>query len=218
MTDRAIVLSNGTIEDVALLRERLAGWDDAAVIAADAGLRHAEALGLTADLVVGDFDSLDADQLELLEAAGVEIHALPPAKDETDLELALLEAAARGARQIVVLGAIGGRLDMTVANLLLLTHPRLVDVRVEVWYGAQTAWLIRPPGEGVTGKAGDTLSLIPLGGDAHGVTTTAMAYPLIDEVLAYGPARGVSNVMESDHGHVALRKGMLLAVHTPGHA
>lgn len=218
MDKRAIVLSNGTIDDPALLRRRLAGWGHAAVIAADAGLRHAGPLGLAADLVVGDFDSLDAGRRAGLEAAGVEVHPLPPAKDETDLELALLEAVARGAEQIVVLGAIGGRLDMTLANLLLLTHPRLAGVRVEVWHDAQTAWLIRPPGEDVSGQPGDTLSLIPLGGDAHGVTTTAMAYPLIDEVLAYGPARGVSNVLTDARAHVALRAGLLLAVHTPGRA
>lgn len=218
MADRAIVLANGEIGAAPVVRDRLAGWTDAPVIAADGGSRYAEALGLRVDAVVGDLDSLDEGTGARLRAQGVDVERAPAAKDETDLELALLHAVERGATRIAVIGAMGGRLDMTLANVLLLAHPLLDGVRVELWHGEQTAWLIRPPGGDVNGGPGDTISLIPLGGDAHGVSTHGLAYPLRDETLAFGPARGVSNVFEGRDARVDLGGGLLLAVHTPGRA
>jgi thiamine pyrophosphokinase len=214
----AIVLVNGLIDEVEAVRARLNGFPDATVIAADAGARHAGALGLWLDAVVGDLDSLGADEAARLRAAGVTVERAPTHKDETDFELALLYAAGQGAKRIVVVGALGGRLDMALANIQLIAHPALESVRIELWSGRQTAWIIRPPGGEMSGQPGDTLSLLPLGGAAVGVTTHRLAYPLHDETLPIGPARGVSNVFESDSARVDLRQGMLLVVHTPGRA
>ncbi len=218
MTDRAIVLANGEIGAAQRLRIRLEGWGDAPVIAADGGSAYAGPLGLRIDAVVGDLDSLSEGMGARLRAQGVDVEQAPAAKDETDLELALLHAVRQGATHIAVIGAMGGRLDMTLANVLLLVHPALDGVHVELWHGDQTAWLIRPPGDDVTGQPGDTISLIPLGGDADGVSTHGLAYPLRSETLAFGPARGVSNIFEGVEARVDLRGGLLLAVHTPGHA
>jgi thiamine pyrophosphokinase len=214
----AIVLVNGLIDEVEVVRARLSACPDAPVVAADAGARHAQALGLRLSAVVGDLDSLRADELARLRAAGVAVEQAPTHKDQTDFELALLYAARRGAARIIVLGALGGRLDMALANIQLIAHPALAALRIELWNGQQTAWIIRPPGDGVGGGPGDTLSLIPLGGAAVGVTTHRLAYPLHDETLPIGPARGVSNVFEAASARVDLRAGLLLAVHTPGRA
>jgi thiamine pyrophosphokinase len=218
MTQRAIVLANGKIDDAITLRARLSGWVGAQVIAADGGSQHAAMLGLHLDAVVGDLDSLDPSLRAALDAAGARLEIRSAHKDETDLELALLDATEHGAEHIVVLGALGGRLDMTLANLLLLLHPQLTGVRIELWNGSQTAWLIRPPGGDVIGGPDDTLSLIPLLGDAEGITTQGLAYPLSEGTLEIGKARGISNIFTQSRAHVALRTGMLMAVHTPGRA
>ncbi len=218
MAKRTIVLANGDIEEPDVLRARLAGWDAALVVAADGGSRHAERLNLRLDVVIGDLDSLGGSGRATLEANGVRLETVPAQKDETDLELALLYALEGGVDEIVVLGALGGRLDMTLSNVLLLAHPHLSGLRVEMWTADQTAWLIRPPGESIAGKPGDTLSLIPLGGDAQGIVTRGLRYPLRNETLSFGPARGLSNVLEDSAAHVAIREGLLLAVHTPGRA
>ncbi len=218
MMQRAIVLSNGVIEDPEMIRARLAGWDDAQVIAADAGSRHASKLGLTLDVITGDFDSMSPQDRDRLESQGVKIVPARTDKDETDLELALLYAADSGADAIVVLGAWGGRMDMALANIFLLTHPSLTNQHVTLWEGNQTAWVIRPPGGVIRGKAEDTVSLIPLGGDAVSVTTRNLHYALTQETLRFGPARGVSNVMTAETSQVDLAQGMLLVVHTPGRA
>jgi thiamine pyrophosphokinase len=141
---------------------------------------------------------------------------VPAEKDETDLELALLEAVKRGAEHIIVLGTSGGRLDMVLANMLLLAHPALSHTRSELWIDYQTAWLIRAPGSDILGQRGDTISLIPVAGDALSVTTSYLRYPLNHETLTFGPARGVSNLMDADTAHITLRSGLLLIVHTPG--
>jgi thiamine pyrophosphokinase len=218
MSNRAIVLSNGEIDRLRIVRERIMGWGEAMVVAADNGVRFAGPLGLFPDIVIGDMDSIDPDLRQLFERDRVSLIQAPTEKDETDLELALLEAARRGAQHIVVLGALGGRVDMSLANILLLTHPELADIQVEVWVGEQTLWLVKPPGTEIHGHAGDTLSLLPIGGDAHGVSTENCGYPLVDETLAFGPARGISNVLTAPQARVDLREGLLLAVHTPGKA
>ena len=218
MAKRAIVLANGSVEDPVALRERLGSLGESEVIAVDGGSLHASSLGLAIDVLVGDLDSLRPDLAASLRESRTRLVQAPPMKDETDLELAVLEAVQRGAEEIIILGGAGGRLDMTLANVLLLLHSRLAGVRVELWHGWQTAMLISPPQGSIRGEVGDTLSLIPLAGDARGVTTSGLEYPLCGDLLVAGPARGISNVMTEPVATVQLREGHLLVVHTPGRA
>lgn len=216
MSDRAIILANGSIHATDTLKTRLQPWKGALVIAADGGVKHAARLGLEISIVVGDLDSLDEKERLALEAIGTDVVRVAAQKDETDLELALLHAIEIGVRDIVVLGAFGDRIDMCLSNLLLLSHPSFLSAHIEYWYDYQTAWLIRPPGDEIHGQSGDTLSLIPLEGNAEGITTHELLYPLNDETLAFGPARGVSNVLTASVAHVELGSGILIAVHSPG--
>jgi thiamine pyrophosphokinase len=212
------------------------------VIAADYGAHHARAWGWPIHSVVGDLDSLPADELEALQAAGIAVVIAPRAKDETDLELTLAHALGEGAREIVICAALGGRADHLLANVLLLARPELAGVKAVIADGPVTIHLLRG-GSGaevrrnrgaeetaslpvredggaegahldLDGAAGDLLSLLPVGGDAHGVTTRGLVYPLHDETLTMGQARGVSNLVESATAHVWLRSGLLLAIHT----
>lgn len=216
MSDRAIILANGSIHDADTLITRLQSWKGAIVIAANGGVQHAERLGLKISLVIGDLDSLVEEESIALKASNTDMVRVDAQKDETDLELALLYATEVGVRDIVVLGAFGDRIDMSLSNLLLLSHPSFLSVHIEYWYGHQTAWLIRPPGDEIYGQSGDTLSLIPLEGAAEGITTHELYYPLNDETLIIGPARGISNVLTASVAHVELGSGTLIAVHSPG--
>jgi thiamine pyrophosphokinase len=214
MVHRTLILANGDILDGSALKERIDAWSPEQVIAANGGSRHASTLGLKIDLVVGDLDSIEPAHRETLLEQGTQFEHFKAEKDETDLELALLRAVARGAAEIAVIGIVGDRLDMVLANIHLLTLAALNPIRAELWLGRQTAWLIRPPGEEFKGASGDTLSLIPIKGEAMGVTTTGLAYPLQGETLYFGSSQGISNVMEQEGCHVDLEEGILLAVHT----
>jgi len=206
---RALIFANGDLPDAATAR-RLAEKADL-VIAADGGSQHALTLSITPHVVVGDLDSLEPPLRAKLAEAGTRFYPYPSEKDETDLELALLYAVEQGAEEILVLGALGKRIDQTLANLLLLAHPALAEVTVRIVAGHQEAFLIH--GEGlVEGLPGDTVSLIPIGGDAHGVTAEGLKWPLAEETLRFGPARGVSNLLLGRKARVRVREGFLLCV------
>ena len=190
--------------------------DDATqLIGADGGTRHILALGLVPDLVIGDLDSLEKVEVEALRARGVTIDVYPVAKDETDMELALRYAASRDDTPIVILGGLGGRLDQTLANILLLAHPLLVGRKVLLAAANETAWLVTAATE-IQGRPGDRISLIPLGGDVQVQRTTGLAWPLNDETLSFGPARGISNRMTAAVATVVLDRGSLLCIHSAG--
>jgi thiamine pyrophosphokinase len=213
---KALILVNGELFKPDFLMDRVSREKFDLVLGADGGARHARTLHINIDAVIGDMDSLPESGQEGF--GDVSKISYPPMKNETDLELALSHLVKQGADMIVLVGMMGGRMDMVISNVQLLTHADLVSCRVEIWHGDQTAWVIRPPGGEVSGLPGDTVSLIPLSGDASGITTRGLKYPLHDERLVFGEARGISNVMERSPVRIEVVKGQLLVVHTPGGA
>jgi thiamine pyrophosphokinase len=216
---KALIVADGDVPSRAVVDALLGSTTPDIVVAADGGALKATALGLPPHVVVGDADSLSATDVERLRADGVDVLVHPSDKDESDTELALREAIRRGAMDIVVVGAFGGtRLEHTIANLLLLTMPELdgLDVRL-----ADAATEVRAVSGGSTltlnGAAGDFVSLFPLAPVVDGVTTTGLEFALANDSLSQGPARGLSNVMNTDSATVTVRTGPLLVVHTRNH-
>jgi len=187
----------------------------ALVIAADSGLEHAAALGLPADLVVGDLDSVEPGLLDAAIKTGtpVERHAVD--KDQTDLELALEAARARGARRVLVLGAGGGRLDHLLANALLLASPAFANLELEAWVGPARVVVVRSRAQ-FRGEPGSLLSLLAVGGPARGVRTEGLRFALCGDDLHPGSTRGVSNELAEPLAIVTLEHGVLLAVQPDG--
>ena len=217
----AILVGDGDVPSRAALDAAWPGWhaDAALVVAADGGVGKASTAGLRPDLMVGDADSLDAAGLSAVHAAGIPLELAPAAKDESDLELAALAAVALGATRVTILGALGGpRFDHAVANVWLLAHPALAG-RAVVLLDATTRVRLLDASAGpaeveLAGDTGDLVSLFPFGGEPAVVTAEGLAYPLRDEPLAAGPARGLSNVRTGPRARVGLRSGRLLVVET----
>lgn len=222
---RAIVLADGDVASRDALDEAWPGWSAGVdlVVAADGGARNAARLGLTVDHWVGDGDSLPAADLAELRAIGTRVELAERDKDQSDTELALAAAVASGAREIVVLGAFGGRrLDHALANISLLGSPALAELDAVLLAGDARVRLVVAPGKGgapvdvaLGGRPGGIVSLLPYGGDVRGVTTTGLRYPLDDEPLLLGSARGLSNVRDADDASVVVRNGKLLVVEAP---
>lgn len=212
---RVVIFANGELDDPAAAARWVRPGD--CIVAADGGTCHALATGLTPAVVIGDLDSLSPETRTVLTAAGTQFRPYPPQKDETDLELALLWAAAQAAEEIVVLGALGGRPDQALANLLLLALPALAQKRVRLLAGPWEITLLRS-GETAhfEGAPGETLSLLPLGGDVEGISTMGLAYPLHAETLHFGPARGVSNRFTGTTATVTITRGLLWCFHEHG--
>ena len=212
-----LLFANGELKQGKMLKRLLTWLESPRVICADGGALHARRLGLKPHTIIGDLDSLSAAQVAQFRADGADIIQHAPEKDETDLELALHHCGNIGAASIYILGALGGRFDQTLANILLLMLPFLRGIRVEIVDGDQTIRLLWPGEHKIWGRAGDTISLIPLS-RSEGIRTRDLQYPLNKESLQFGPARGISNIIVGEAPAVQFTGGRLLLVHTSGRA
>ncbi len=206
---RSVIFANGNPPTESQAAVRLKQND--LLIAADGGARACAALGLQPHVLIGDFDSLSPLEVESFTAQGAQVVRHPRRKDFTDLELALTYAAEQGSEEALVYGALGLRWDMTLANLLLPAAAHLQGMTVRLLDGLQEICLLCP-GRALelSGQPGDTVSLVPVGGDALEVTTEGLEYPLHAETLYFGATRGVSNTLVGERAWVSLGSGLLI--------
>jgi len=207
---RAVIVANGPMPKPPF--PRLVVGENDLVVCVDGGAKNALALGLKPRLVMGDMDSMEAVLREHLQEEGCEFFEHRSRKDETDSELAVRYVLSQGASELILLAALGGRIDHTLANVMLLAIPELEGVKARLLDGNQEVLLIRDEIQ-IQGQPGDTISLLPLSGDVTGVCTKGLEYPLRHGTLKFGAARGVSNVLTAPQARVCVGSGLLLAVH-----
>ncbi len=210
---RAVIVANGPLVRPPF-RRFVMGEDDL-VVCVDGGANNAIALGLKPDVVIGDMDSLGPELREHLEQEGCRFVEYPSRKDETDSELAVRYALSQGAKEFILLAALGGRIDHTLANIMLLALPELEAMGARLIDGHQEVLLVRDKVL-MEGEPGDTVSLIPLSGDVVGIDTEGLEYGLQNGTLKFGAARGVSNVLVAAQASVRVKRGLLLLVHHHG--
>lgn len=206
---RAVIIAGGDGPSTNELPTTLSG--STLVIAADSGLDTAARLGITVDVAVGDFDSASTAALDAARLSSAEIIEYPTDKDATDLELALEFAASRGITDLTVIGAGGGRFDHEFAGVLLMCSPRWSAMAITVVDERARSLVVHtqrtlPVGEGAI------VTLLPIAGEARGVTTAGLAWTLENATLAPGSTRGVSNVAVTRLPTVSVAEGTLLAV------
>jgi thiamine pyrophosphokinase len=199
------------------------------IVAADGGAVLCRRAGLQPDLVVGDMDSLPGGDRASLAAAGsgFHVHPDPVNKDETDLELAVLAAAAWKPAEVVLWGIWGSRLDHSVANLLILAHPALRRVTAGAYANGWWARLVRSDHElRLDLQPGIVVSLVALTGRVTGIRTAGLQYPLPAPgertrrggeggTLTLGSGRGVSNTVVGRPAAVRVGRGLLLVIYGP---
>lgn len=213
---RAVILCHGELwlDDFKLRT-------DDVLICADGGAEYAARMGWRPHVIIGDLDSIPAAIRNKWAEAGVAFEIYPVEKDKTDGELALDYAVRLGVSEVLILGALGGRVDHLLTNVLMLTKyipaaesggsvpsVRILGTRQAVWLtGRYTT---------IRGKVGDIVSLIPLSEQVTGVSTKGLYYPLTNGVLKFGSSLGNSNRLVSDVATVEVGEGNLLVVHTWG--
>jgi len=208
---RALIVLGGNLPGKELLVRCMQQGD--LTIAADRGLEAFEKAGLKPDLLLGDMDSVSEGTLLRMQG-DMEIDRLPTVKDDTDGVHALDVAIARGAKEIVLLGALGGRMDHALANLMLLVRAHRAGVKAQIL--SEKERIERVDGCAVLRCAkGDTVSLLPLG-EAKGVTLTGFFYPMCNHDLSTDYPLGVSNVVTQDEACVFVDEGDLLLFHNYG--
>lgn len=177
------------------------------VIAADSGVRHAAPLGVTPDLIVGDFDSASSEDLDRYPAVPRQTH--PPRKDALDLELALAEAFSRGATELLIVGTLGGRLDQTLAALFIAARVR-ERMRVTLHDGHRVAYpLLTGDALSLTLPTGTPFSMLSLE-SVSVISLEGASYPLAEARLEFGVGFGVSNETAAPSLGVTLHSGLAL--------
>jgi thiamine pyrophosphokinase len=207
---RIIIFANGELPDFKKVRVFLRPNDT--IICADGGTRHALALKLKPDLVIGDMDSLQKSHWQKLNKAGISIELFPRDKNETDLELAIHRAVEMNPEQIIIIAALGGRLDQTLGNITLLTDVRLSTFDVRLDDGVEEILLCRDQAQ-IRGRSEDIVSLIPWQGAVTGIQTNGLKWPLDHETLYPDKTRGISNEMTGGKASVSIESGLLLVIH-----
>jgi len=204
-----VLFVNGELPAPERVRAQLTSHD--VLIAVDGGLGHIESLGLSPDLIIGDLDSVDPEKIQSHRTQGVEIRSFPTDKNETDLELALQAACELNPERIWIVAALGKRVDQTLANIFLLTHPDLAGFDIRLFDGHTEIFLIRDSGM-LHGEVDQRVSLLPINGPAEGIHTEGLEYALSNETLYPEKTRGISNKMISPTATVQIKNGLLLCI------
>jgi len=205
---RIIIFANGELTNKEKARALL--HDDDFIIAADGGTRHVFALGLTPNVIVGDLDSLPENFKP--STFNGEIVLYPKDKNETDLELAIQHALTFNPEKIIILAALGGRLDQTLANIALIGNLQPAICNLQLNDGIEEVFFCHEQVQ-VNGANGDIVSLIPWQGEVTGVVITGLKWRLQNETLYPQKTRGISNEMIGDTATIQINSGLLLIVH-----
>lgn len=204
----ALIVAAGVAPTAELIRSTQCDF----VFAVDGGVGPLRAAEVPPTHLIGDMDSAAADDRAWAESHGAVVLDFPPAKDQTDLELALVAAEEAGAEQLIVLGVAGGREDHSLGNWATLCSPRVASV--EVRSADSIAHVVRTALT-MAGEAGDMISIIPWGGTAE-VSTTGLRWPLTRAVLSPFEALGISNEFVGESAGVAVHEGVAIVVRPTG--
>jgi thiamine pyrophosphokinase len=204
-----VIFCGGVIEDYDSMKKYV--QDAQMILCVDSGARHCRNLRIVPDYLIGDFDSISEEDYSALAQAGTSVMRFPSEKDMTDSELAIQVACEKGSRRITLLGAIGSRIDHILSNLFLLK--KLTDLNVEgvIVNEKNEIRMIKDHIE-LKREKDIFVSLLPVAGNAVGVTTRGLYYPLENATLEVGSSWGVSNRVIDDTASVSVKDGYLLVI------
>lgn len=208
---RVLIFVNGYFKTTPFIRRSLTDADY--IIAVNGGTRHALSVDLIPNVIVGDQDSLSPADRERVVNVGTQFIEFPARKDETDLELALHHAVEKRATEVYLFGALGGRIDHALANVLLLSFPEFERLPIRFFAEQQELFLIRQTAR-IFGNPGDLVSILPIGGAAIGVSNSGLEWSLKQETLPPGSPRGISNVLLDTEASITLQQGRLVCIVT----
>jgi len=206
---KALIFANGIFKKIPK-HEPFFGEADL-IVAADGGANHCYRLNITPDILLGDLDSVEPEVLIDCKEKGVEIQRYPTRKDATDLELALDLVLTKGTRSVLLLGALGGRWDMSLANITLAARKKYSSMHISF---ADHDYCIHILHGGkpftIRGVAGQTVSFLPINGDVCGLNLTGFEYPLQNHTIPFGSTKGISNILITNTGQVSFAIGVLI--------
>ncbi len=204
---RAVLLCNGSLT-ARQLYANISKSDF--LVAVDGGANKLVRTGFVPDVIIGDMDSINRAALRKFRHC--RFIRFPREKDKLDLELALGHCVEKGFRDIVVLGAMGTRADMSLTNVFLLSQLQK-NIRAKIVHDNQEIFLIASKKSSVVGVPGERVSLFPINGEVKGLTLRGLKYGLRNYNLRFGIGRGLSNEFKSKKAEISFKSGTLMCVH-----
>ncbi|MFH0802365.1 MAG: thiamine diphosphokinase [bacterium] len=205
---RVVILAAGKKERAQFYRSFLRSGD--ILLCADGGAMEARKIGVVPDAVIGDFDSFEGKIPPSWKAT--RFLKFPCEKDKTDLELALDEAFDVNPDEILIVGGLGGRLDHSLANILLLSKGLERGVRIRLISEEVEVLLLKRGEARISGKPGELISLIPFSEKVSGIDLEGFRYVMKKGELSFGSTRGISNELAASEGIISIASGLLLVV------
>ena len=213
----ALLVANGQIEDPVLLLELLINDynfnNKFLIVSADGALKNCNYLKLVPDIVIGDMDSICEDDKKILKTSNPNALFVKSSceKDESDTQLALEYIAESNIKNIILVGALGKRMDHSLANLLNISSEKLKDTQVRIVDKNYEYTVLRHSTE-INGAIGNTLSIFSLTPWTYFINTEGLKYKLSEEKLLFCPVRGLSNIIEKEKVLLDFKEGVLLIV------
>lgn len=206
------IVLNGEIKDYDYINRIVRTGSYDYIICSDGGANHAYNMDILPDYIIGDLDSIDKNIIEYYKSNNIKFEKFPTKKDETDTELCIELSDKLKAKEIHLIGALGGRIDHTIANINLLYYirkrgiiPKIISEKEEI-YIAMNEELI------IDGEIGDTISILPIKNDAKDVTLKNLEYPLKNYDIKFSRPLGISNVMTNVNCNIKVNEGSLIII------
>lgn len=201
---RWVILGGADISDYSAIKPKITSEDF--IVCADAGQKHLDPLGVSADLYIGDFDSSHKPETD------TEIITFPVEKDDTDTMLALKEGIKRGCKSFMIFGGIGGRFDHTFGNIQTLLYADKHSASAALADEKNLIFVLKNDTAFIEKNEGEKVSLFSLNGPAHGVSLEGFYYPLSNASVYPFDTLTVSNHIVAPQGKITVKKGTLLIV------
>ena len=206
---KVIIFTNGEYKNKNFYEMYIKKMKPDYIICADGGANYAQKLNVRPDIILGDMDSITEETKAFYR--GSEFLCFPSRKDETDTELAIDYAIAKGAKEVILLGGLGSRIDHSLGNIYLLKRFFDAGIKAEIVNENNNIQLIGKKEEFQL-PIGTVVSLLPIGGDVEGLTISGFEYPVTEGRMTMNSPYGISNVTNQGDQKIDLRKGLLLVI------
>ena len=201
---RCVIVGGADINNYEYIKNCL--HNDDFVVFCDSELKHLKGLGVSPNLIVGDFDSHENPNLD------VETIVLPCEKDDTDTVYAVKEAIKRGFDEFLLIGVIGGRLDHTLGNVSILLHLESLGKKGKIIDDYSEMEIVSKEPAFIDDSYA-FFSLLNITGTAKGVTIRNAKYPLDNAEITCEYQYAVSNeVISGKIAEVFVQNGKALLI------
>jgi|LGOV01.1.fsa_nt_gb thiamine pyrophosphokinase len=204
---KCVIFANGEYKNPDFYIKTLEAMNDPYIICVDGGGNFTKEIGVTPDVILGDMDSISLETLKYY--TDVEVRRYPVMKDKTDTKIAVELAIELGAKEVIIFGGLGFRMDHSLVNIYLLTllleagiHGKIIDEKNCIFLMRGTRELNIPKGK--------TVSILPIGETVTGINITGFDYPIVNGEMTINNPYGVSNKTNSDIQTISNKKGILL--------